>query len=176
ALATDAGVNLLDPGDTPEENAQFLLFLSAIIAVVDDYQDMLRISVASAANDHRLGGYEAPPAIISIFLGDELNQVIESIVHESKYQGHERCQMKLGVHVLPKFPKDSTDRNRTSPFAFTGNKFEFRSLGSSQSISGPNVVLNSALADRLEQMANELEAAPDFSIALDQLIRKTLSE
>ncbi|MEG0269241.1 MAG: glutamine synthetase III [Clostridia bacterium] len=176
ALATDAGVNLLDPGDTPEENAQFLLFLSAIIAVVDDYQDMLRISVASAANDHRLGGYEAPPAIISIFLGDELNQVIESIVHASKYQGHERCQMRLGVHVLPKFPKDSTDRNRTSPFAFTGNKFEFRSLGSSQSISGPNVVLNSALADRLEQMANELEAAPDFSIALDQLIRKTLSE
>ncbi len=176
ALSTDTGINLLDPGETPIENAQFLVFLSAIIAAVDDYQSLMRVSVASAGNDHRLGANEAPPAIISIFLGDELNAVIESIVSDSKYEGHEREAMRLGVHILPKFPKDSTDRNRTSPFAFTGNKFEFRSLGSAQSISGPNVILNTAIADTLMKMADELEAAEDFTSAVDQLIRKTLRD
>ncbi|MBQ7868374.1 MAG: glutamine synthetase III [Clostridia bacterium] len=175
ALATDTGMNLLNPGDTPSENAQFLIFLSAVIAAVDEYQDLLRVTVAHAGNDHRLGAAEAPPAIMSIFLGDELNAIIESIVSASKYEGHEPSQMRLGVHILPKFPKDSTDRNRTSPFAFTGNKFEFRSLGSSQSISGPNVVLNTAIADVLEKMADELEKATDFTAAVDQLIRRTLS-
>ena len=175
ALSTDTGVNLLDPGDTPSENAQFLVFLSAIIAAVDDYQDLMRVAVASAGNDHRLGANEAPPAIISIFLGDELNEIIESIVSASKYEAHERDQMKLGVHILPRFPKDSTDRNRTSPFAFTGNKFEFRSLGSAQSISGPNVILNTAIADTLMKMADELEGAEDMTTAVDALIRKTLS-
>ena len=176
ALSTDTGVNLLNPGDTPSENAQFLVFLSAVIAAVDEYQDLLRVTVAYAGNDHRLGAAEAPPAIMSIFLGDELNEVIQSIVSASKYAAHAPGQMKLGVHVLPKFPKDSTDRNRTSPFAFTGNKFEFRSLGSSQSISGPNVVLNTAIADVLMRMADELEAAPDFTSAVDALIRRTLKE
>ena len=175
ALSTDTGVNLLDPGDTPSENAQFLVFLSAVIAAVDDYQDLMRVAVASAGNDHRLGANEAPPAIISIFLGDELNGLIESIVNASKYEAHERDQMKLGVHILPRFSRDSTDRNRTSPFAFTGNKFEFRSLGSSQSISGPNVILNTAIADTLMKMADELEAAEDVTAAVDALIRKTLS-
>ncbi len=174
ALSTDTGVNLLDPGDTPNENAQFLVFLCAVIAAVDDYQDLMRVAVASAGNDHRLGANEAPPAIISIFLGDELNKVIESIVNASKYEAHQRDQMKLGVHILPRFSKDSTDRNRTSPFAFTGNKFEFRSLGSAQSISGPNVILNTAIADTLMNMADELEAAPDFAAAVDALIRNTL--
>ena len=176
ALSTDTGVNLLNPGDTPSENAQFLVFLSAVIAAVDEYQDLLRVTVAYAGNDHRLGAAEAPPAIMSIFLGDELNDVIQSIVSASKYAAHAPGQMKLGVHVLPKFPKDSTDRNRTSPFAFTGNKFEFRSLGSSQSISGPNVVLNTAIADVLMRMADELEYAPDFTSAVDALIRRTLKE
>ena len=175
ALSTDTGVNLLDPGDTPSENAQFLVFLSAIIAAVDDYQDLMRVAVASAGNDHRLGANEAPPAIISIFLGDELNEIIESIVSASKYEAHERDQMKLGVHILPRFSRDSTDRNRTSPFAFTGNKFEFRSLGSAQSISGPNVILNTAIADTLMKMADELEGAEDMTTAVDALIRKTLS-
>ena len=175
ALSTDTGVNLLDPGDTPSENAQFLVFLSAVIAAVDDYQDLMRVAGASAGNDHRLGANEAPPAIISIFLGDELNEIIESIVNASKYEAHERDQMKLGVHILPRFPKDSTDRNRTSPFAFTGNKFEFRSLGSAQSISGPNVILNTAIADTLMKMADELEGAEDMTAAVDALIRKTLS-
>ncbi|MDD6144460.1 MAG: glutamine synthetase III [bacterium] len=174
SIATDSGVNLLNPGDTPSENAQFLLFLTAVIAAVDEYQELLRVTVASAGNDHRLGAAEAPPAIMSIFLGDELNGVIESIVSESRYAGHEPSQMRLGVHILPKFPKDSTDRNRTSPFAFTGNKFEFRSLGSSQSISGPNVVLNTAIADVLMHMADELEKAQDFTTAVDALIRRTL--
>ncbi len=176
ALSTDTGMNLLNPGDTPGENAQFLLFLAACIAAVDEYQELLRVTVAYAANDHRLGASEAPPAIMSIFLGDELNAVIESIVSQSPYESHEPDQMKLGVHILPKFPKDSTDRNRTSPFAFTGNKFEFRSLGSSQSISGPNVVLNTAIADILMQMADELEAAPDFTKAVDKVIRRTLKD
>ena len=175
ALSTDTGVNLLDPGDTPSENAQFLVFLSAVIAAVDDYQDLMRVAVASAGNDHRLGANEAPPAIISIFLGDELNELIQSIVSASKYEAHERDQMKLGVHILPRFSRDSTDRNRTSPFAFTGNKFEFRSLGSSQSISGPNVILNTAIADTLMKMADELEGAEDVTAAVDALIRRTLS-
>ena len=175
ALSTDTGVNLLDPGDTPSENAQFLVFLSAVIAAVDDYQDLMRVAVASAGNDHRLGANEAPPAIISIFLGDELNELIQSIVNASKYEAHERDQMKLGVHILPRFSRDSTDRNRTSPFAFTGNKFEFRSLGSSQSISGPNVILTTAIADTLMKMADELEGAEDVTAAVDALIRRTLS-
>jgi len=176
ALSTNTGVNLLEPGDTPQQNAQFLLFLAAIIASVDDYQDLLRVVVAHAGNDHRLGANEAPPAIMSIFLGDELNAIIESVVNSSKYETHAPDQMRLGVHILPKFPKDSTDRNRTSPFAFTGNKFEFRSLGSNQSISGPNVVLNTIIADTLMHMADELEAASDFTSAADALIRRTLRD
>ena len=176
AIATNTGMNLFEPGDTPNENAQFLLFLAAVIEAVDNYQDLLRVAIAYAGNDHRLGANEAPPAIISIFLGDELNSVIESIVNESAYQSRERQQMRLGVHILPKFPKDTTDRNRTSPFAFTGNKFEFRSLGSSQSISGPNVVLNTIIAESLEKFADELESAADFTATLNTLIRKVLRE
>ena len=176
ALSTNTGVNLFEPGETPNENAQFLLFLAAVIEAVDSYQDLLRVSIAYAGNDHRLGANEAPPAIISIFLGDELNAVIESIVNESAYQSRERVQMRLGVHILPKFPKDTTDRNRTSPFAFTGNKFEFRSLGSSQSISGPNVVLNTIIAESLSKFADELETAADFNGTLNALIRRVLRE
>jgi len=176
AMSTNTGVNLLEPGDTPNENAQFLLFLTAVIEAVDNYQDLLRVSIAYAGNDHRLGANEAPPAIISIFLGEELNAIIESIVNESAYKSREREQMRLGVHILPKFPKDTTDRNRTSPFAFTGNKFEFRSLGSSQSISGPNVVLNTIIAESLGNFADELEKATDFTAALNTLIRRVLRE
>ncbi len=176
SLSTDTGMNLLDPGDTPNENAQFLLFLAAVIQAVDNYQDLLRVSIASAGNDHRLGANEAPPAIISMFLGDELTAVIDSIVSECAYDCHERESMLLGVDVLPAFPKDNTDRNRTSPFAFTGNKFEFRSLGSSQSISGPNTNLTTALAESLCQFADELEKADDFTTALNDLIRRVLSE
>ncbi|NLI21257.1 MAG: glutamine synthetase type III [Clostridiales bacterium] len=176
ALSTNTGVNLFEPGDTPNENAQFLLFLAAVIEAVDTYQDLLRVAIAYAGNDHRLGANEAPPAIISIFLGDELNAVVESIVNASAYQSRERVQMRLGVHILPKFPKDTTDRNRTSPFAFTGNKFEFRSLGSSQSISGPNVVLNTIIAESLGNFADELEAASDFNAALNALVYRVLSE
>ena len=176
ALSTNRGVNLFDPGDTPSENAQFLLFLTAVIKAVDDYQDLLRVAVASPGNDHRLGAHEAPPAIVSIFLGSELNAIIESIVNDSAYANPERTQMRLGVHVLPKFPKDSTDRNRTSPFAFTGNKFEFRMLGSSASISEPNVVLNTAIAESLRVFADELENAEDFTLALNGLIRRVLSQ
>ena len=176
SLSTDTGVNLLDPGDTPRENAQFLLFLAAIIQAVDNYQDLLRVSIAFAGNDHRLGANEAPPAIISMFLGDELTAVIESIVSESTYANHKRERMLLGVDVLPAFSKDNTDRNRTSPFAFTGNKFEFRSLGSSQSISGPNTNLTTAIAESLCQYADELEKAADFTAALNALIRKVLKE
>jgi glutamine synthetase len=174
SLSTDTGVNLLDPGDTPNENAQFLLFLTAVIKAVDEHQDLLRVAIAYAGNDHRLGANEAPPAIISMFLGDELTAVIESIVSESAYKNRVREQMLLGVDVLPEFPKDNTDRNRTSPFAFTGNKFEFRSLGSSQSISGPNVALDTALAESLCLFADELEKAPDFTAALNELIRREL--
>ncbi|MDD3213228.1 MAG: glutamine synthetase III [Eubacteriales bacterium] len=176
ALATNTGMNLLEPGDTPSENAQFLLFLAAVIEAVDNYQDLLRVSIAFAGNDHRLGANEAPPAIISIFLGDELTAVIESILSDSAYKNHKQETMLLGVDVLPEFPKDNTDRNRTSPFAFTGNKFEFRSLGSSQSISGPNTALNSAIAESLCGFADELEKASDFTAALNTLIRRVLKE
>ena len=176
SLCTNTGVNLLEPGDTPYENAQFLLFLCALIKAVDEYQDLLRISVASAGNDHRLGANEAPPAIISMFLGDELEGVLDAIEADAVYDAKEQVQMKIGVHVLPRFPKDTTDRNRTSPFAFTGNKFEFRTLGSSASISDANVVTNTAVAEALKQYADALEAAPDFAAALHDLIRDTIKK
>ena len=174
SIATRDGVNLLDPGTTPFENAQFLLFLCAVIQAVDDYQDLLRISVATAGNDHRLGANEAPPAVMSMFLGDELTDVLEAIEHDAPYGGHDREQLKIGVDVLPRFPKDATDRNRTSPFAFTGNKFEFRSPGSSQSIAKPNIVINTAVAESLKQFADELEGAEDFTQALHDLIQRTI--
>ena len=176
SLSTNTGVNLLEPGDTPSQNAQFLLFLCAVIQAVDDYQDMLRICVASAGNDHRLGANEAPPAVLSIFVGTELEGILEAIERDEPYGGKEKEQIKVGVHVLPKFPKDTTDRNRTSPFAFTGNKFEFRMLGSAQSISGPNVVLNTAVAESLRQYADILEQAEDFESALHDLIRNVIRE
>ena len=176
SISTDTGVNLLEPGDTPYENAQFLLFLCAIIKAVDEYQDLLRISVASAGNDHRLGANEAPPAIVSIFTGDELAGILKAIETDTPYGGKEKELMKIGVHILPKFPKDTTDRNRTSPFAFTGNKFEFRMLGSSLSVSGPNVVLNTIVAEELKQFADELEGTKDFETALSQVIKKTIKE
>ena len=174
SMVTNTGVNLLEPGETPYENAQFLLFLCSVIQAVDDYQDMLRISVASAGNDHRLGASEAPPAIVSIFLGEELEGILEAIEKDVPYGGVEKELIKVGVHVLPKFPKDTTDRNRTSPFAFTGNKFEFRMLGSSASISGANVVLNTAVAESLRQYADVLEQAEDFEAALHDLIRDVI--
>ena len=174
SLQTDTGVNLLNPGDTPHENAQFLLFLCAVIQAVDEYQDMLRVSIASAGNDHRLGAAEAPPAVVSMFLGDELNAILESIENGTAYDAKEKVQMKVGVHTLPRIPKDTTDRNRTSPFAFTGNKFEFRMLGSSQAVSEPNVVLNTAVAAALDEFATVLEAAEDFHAALDNLIRDVI--
>ncbi len=176
SICTNTGINLLEPGDTPYENAQFLLFLCAVIKAVDDYQDMLRISVASAGNDHRLGANEAPPAVLSIFLGSELDNILTAIENDELYINKEKEQMKVGVHVLPKFPKDTTDRNRTSPFAFTGNKFEFRMLGSSASISGPNVVLNTAVAESLRLFADVLEVAEDFEVALHDLIRDTIKK
>ena len=176
SMATDTGVNLLSPGETPYENAQFLLFLCAVIKAVDDYQDLLRISVATAGNDHRLGANEAPPAVISIFLGDELNAVLEAIENDTPYNGTEKTQMKLGVDVLPKFNRDATDRNRTSPFAFTGNKFEFRMLGSSNSIACANIMLNSAVAESLEIYADRLEKADDFETALHEMIKKTIKD
>ena len=174
SLQTDTGVNLLNPGDTPHENAQFLLFLCAVIKAVDEYQDMLRVSIASAGNDHRLGAAEAPPAVVSMFLGDELNAILESIENETAYDAKEKVQMKVGVHTLPRIPKDTTDRNRTSPFAFTGNKFEFRMLGSSQAVSEPNVVLNTAVAAALDEFATQLEGAADFHAALGALIRDVI--
>ncbi len=176
SISTDTGMNLLEPGDTPSRNAQFLLFLTAVIKAVDDYQGLLRVSVASAGNDHRLGANEAPPAIISVFLGDELEGVVDSIVKGVDYHDKEKELMSIGATVLPHIPKDTTDRNRTSPFAFTGNKFEFRSLGSTASISGPNVVLNTIVAESLDQYATELEAADDFNAALDKLLRRELTE
>ena len=176
SIATDSGQNLLSPGDTPYENAQFLLFLCAVIKAVDDYQDLLRIAVATAGNDHRLGANEAPPAVISIFLGDELNAVLEAIETDTPYQGAEKMQMKLGVDVLPKFNRDTTDRNRTSPFAFTGNKFEFRMLGSSNSIACANIMLNSAVAESLRIYADRLEKASDFETALHDMIKKTIKD
>ena len=174
SLSTDTGINLLEPGDTPFENAQFLLFLTAVIKVVDDYQELLRISVASAGNDHRLGAAEAPPAVVSMFLGDEITAVLDAIENESSVGTKDKEMMKIGVHVLPKFPKASSDRNRTSPFAFTGNKFEFRMLGSSASIASANIVLNTAVAEVLGGFADELEGAIDFNSALHDIIRRTV--
>ncbi len=175
SLSTDKGVNLLEPGDTPHENAQFLLFLSAIIKAVDEHQDLLRLSVATAGNDHRLGANEAPPAIISIFLGDELTAVLDAIEQGIPYINKEKEFMRIGADVLPKFPKDSTDRNRTSPFAFTGNKFEFRMPGSNSSIAGCNFILNTVIADVLEQFADILENTDDFDKELEKLIKDTIS-
>ena len=176
SISTNTGMNLLEPGDTPCENAHFLLFLCAVIKAVDEYQDLLRISVASAGNDHRLGAHEAPPAIVSIFLGTELTEILESIENDVPYGAKEKELLRVGVHTLPKFPKDTTDRNRTSPFAFTGNKFEFRMLGSSASISDTNTVLNTAVAETLRQFADELETATDFETALHDLIKRVVSK
>ena len=176
SIATDTGVNLLSPGDTPYENAQFLLFLCAVIKAVDDYQDLLRLSVATAGNDHRLGANEAPPAVVSMFLGDELNAVLTAIETDTPYEGTKKTVMKLGVDVLPKFNRDTTDRNRTSPFAFTGNKFEFRMLGSSNSIACANIMLNAAVAESLRIYADRLEAADDFESTLHEMIKKTIKD
>ncbi len=170
SMTTNTGYNLLEPGDSPFESAQFMLFLVSVIKAVDDYQDLLRVSVASAGNDHRLGANEAPPAIVSMFLGDELNEILDAFESGAPYHSREHSDLTIGVHVLPKFPKDNTDRNRTSPFAFTGNKFEFRSLGASASISDANVVLNTAVAESLKQFADELEGAEDFQACLHDLI------
>ncbi|MCL2763627.1 MAG: glutamine synthetase III [Treponema sp.] len=175
SLCTDTGINLLEPGETPYENAQFLLFLVAVIKAVDEHQDLLRVSAASAGNDHRLGANEAPPAIVSMFLGDELTDIFTAIESGADYQGKEKRPMEIGVSVLPHFPKDTTDRNRTSPFAFTGNKFEFRMLGSTFSIAGPNIVLNTIVADTLQQFADTLESSSDFTGDLASLVKKTFS-
>ena len=175
SISTDTGVNLLEPGATPSQNAQFLLFLTSVIKAVDEYQELLRVSVASAGNDHRLGANEAPPAIISMFLGDELEAIVESIIDGTDYVDKKKQLMSIGATVLPPIPQDTTDRNRTSPFAFTGNKFEFRSLGSAASISGPNIVLNTIVAEELTQFAEELEKADDFNAALDALVKRELT-
>ena len=176
SISTDTGVNLLEPGDTPSENAQFLLFLSAVIKAVDDYQDLLRVSVASAGNDHRLGANEAPPAIVSMFLGDELTDIITSIENGTNYIDKGKSEIEIGVRVLPKFFKDTTDRNRTSPFAFTGNKFEFRMLGSTFSIAGPNIILNTIVAEELRQFADTLEKSTNFDEDLNTLIKNTIRD
>ena len=176
SLSTDTGANLLEPGDTPSENAQFLLFLSGVIKAVDDYQDLLRVSVASAGNDHRLGANEAPPAIVSMFLGDELTEIITAIENGTNYIDKGKSQMEIGVRVLPKFSKDTTDRNRTSPFAFTGNKFEFRMLGSTFSIAGPNIVLNTIVAEELKQFADILEKSSNFDEDLNTVIKDTIRD
>ena len=176
SIATNTGVNLLSPGETPYENAQFLLFLCAVIKAVDDYQDLLRLSVATAGNDHRLGANEAPPAVVSIFLGDELMGILDAIENDTPYAGTQKTTMKLGVDVLPRFARDTTDRNRTSPFAFTGNKFEFRMLGSSNSIACANMMLNSAVAESLKIYADRLEGAEDFETALHEMIQKTIKD
>ncbi len=176
SMATNTGVNLLTPGDTPHDNAQFLVFLCAVIQAVDDYQGLLRLAVATAGNDHRLGANEAPPAVVSMFLGDELTAVLEALEEDKPYEGAEKTVLKLGVKVLPKFPRDTTDRNRTSPFAFTGNKFEFRMLGSSNSIACTNIMLNTAVAESLRQYADVLEGAEDFNSALHDLIRRVIHE
>ncbi|MCL2111262.1 MAG: glutamine synthetase III [Clostridiales bacterium] len=173
SVSTDTGVNLLEPGRTPQDDAQFLLFLVAVIKAVDDYQELLRVSAASAGNDHRLGANEAPPAIISMFLGDELTEILEAIESDQDYVGKEKHPMAIGVTVLPHFPKDSTDRNRTSPFAFTGNKFEFRMLGSNFSTAGPNIILNTAVAEVLRQFADHLEKSSEFNSDLATLIKDT---
>ncbi len=174
SIVTDGGENLLEPGETPETNARFLLFLMAVIKAVDEYQDLLRISVASAGNDHRLGGYEAPPAIISIYLGEELDEILSSIESGENYNAKKKSVLKIGVNVLPPIPKDSTDRNRTSPFAFTGNKFEFRMVGASDNIACPNFILNTIVAEELSLFADELEKAKDFNKALADLLKKTI--
>ena len=176
SISTDCGENLLEPGDTPEKNSQFLTFLCAVIKAVDEYQDLLRISVADAGNDHRLGANEAPPAIISMFLGDDLYSILESIEKDSEFVPKSKTKMDLGVKLVPSFLKDTTDRNRTSPFAFTGNKFEFRSLGSTCNIACPNIMLNTMVAEELEEFADELEKADDFTTALHELIKKTFKE
>ncbi len=176
SMSTDSGQNLLDPGETPYDNAQFLLFLAAVIKAVDDYQDLIRISVATAGNDHRLGANEAPPAIVSMFLGSDLQEVVDAIIEDRPFSGSEKETLKLGVHTIPRIPKDTTDRNRTSTFAFTGNKFELRSLGSSDSISCCNTVLNTAVAESLRIFADELENEADFEKALHDLVRKTFKE
>ena len=174
SISTDTGINLLEPGESPKENAQFLLFLAAVIKAVDDYQDLLRVSVVGAGNDHRLGANEAPPAIVSMFVGDELQAILDSIEKGTDFEQKDKEEMEIGVHVLPHFFKDTTDRNRTSPFAFTGNKFEFRMLGSTVSVSGPNIVLNTIVAEVLDQFADELEKATDFNAALNALIKRTI--
>mgnify|MGYP004710922833 CR=1 FL=1 len=174
SLTTDTGENLLSPGDTPQNNARFLLFLTAVIKAVDEYQDLLRISVAGAGNDHRLGADEAPPAIISIYLGEELDTILSSIEKGEEYSAKKKSELKIGVSVLPPIPKDSTDRNRTSPFAFTGNKFEFRMVGSSENIACPNFILNTIVAEELSEFADVLEKANDFTLALNQLIKETV--
>ena len=176
SISTDTGVNLLSPGETPYENAQFLLFLCAVIKAVDDYQDLLRISVATAGNDHRLGANEAPPAVVSIFLGDELQGILDAIENDAPYEAARKKTMKLGVDVLPRFARDTTDRNRTSPFAFTGNKFEFRMLGSSNSIACANIMLNAAVAESLKIYADRLEGAEDFEGKLHEMIQKTIRD
>ena len=176
SLSTDTGMNLLEPGDTPSQNAQFLLFLTAVIKAVDDYQDLMRVSAASAGNDHRLGANEAPPAVVSMFIGEELEGILDAIESGTLYHEKEKTLMEIGASVLPHFPKDTTDRNRTSPFAFTGNKFEFRMLGSSMSISGPNIVLNTIVAESLEQFADRLENAADFQTELNALIKENIKE
>ncbi|MBR6684321.1 MAG: glutamine synthetase III [Firmicutes bacterium] len=176
SLGTDTGINLFEPGDSPKDNAQFLLFLVAVLKAVDEYQDLLRVSIASANNDHRLGGDEAPPAIVSIFLGQELTDMLETIEKDATYEQHDREEMKVGVHILPRFARDTTDRNRTSPFAFTGNKFEFRMPGSGSSVSGPNVILNTIVAEALCQFADELEQAECFELGLQDLIKRNIRE
>lgn len=176
SINTDTGVNLFEPGKSPCENAQFLLILTAVIKAVDEYQDLLRVSVASSSNDHRLGASEAPPAIVSIYLGDELTEILDSLEAGTVYNNKGRSNMEIGVNILPTFPKDTTDRNRTSPFAFTGNKFEFRMLGSSFSIAGPNIILNTIAAEVLGQFADELEKAQDFTKELNELVIKTYHE
>ena len=176
SIVTNNGINLLEPGQTPEKNASFLLFLTAIIKAVDDYQDLLRVSVATAGNDHRLGANEAPPAIVSIFLGTELTNILEALEQDLPYNQTYERSMQIGVDVLPEFPKDTTDRNRTSPFAFTGNKFEFRMLGSSLSISCPNIILNTIVADALSQFADQLEKSTDFKMDLNTLIKETIRQ
>lgn len=176
SMSTDTGMNLLDPGSTPAENGQFMLFLTAVIKAVNEHQDLLRLSVASADNDHRLGANEAPPAIVSVFLGEELEAVIDSLERGVKYSDKGRKTMKLGVDTLPELPKDTTDRNRTSPFAFTGNKFEFRMVGASLSLAGPNIIINTIVADALRTFAEELEGAKDFNAALHDLVVRELKE
>ncbi len=176
SISTDTGINLLEPGDDPQDNAQFLLFLCAMLKAVDDYQDLLRVSVASAGNDHRLGASEAPPAIVSVFLGDDLTKILDAIENDVPYNRENIGKIKIGVDVLPTFPKDTTDRNRTSPFAFTGNKFEFRMLGSEFSVAGPNIILNTIAAEALCEFADELENAKDFNETLNALIKNTIKK